>query len=113
MCCGINILLTCLSSVLLMVAMFMKVATFQGDILNITVVAVSLYFVFELDDKVMDSDPKLRPRFGSVVLKQSCEQEYKPTWINTIAAYTSHLIKLSIPFGLFMIVFISWRQVSE
>lgn len=109
----LNMLLTCFSSVLLMLAMFMKVATFTGDIMNIAVIAVSLYFVFDIDDKVMDSDPMLRPRYRRIVLKQTEKTEKDPVWIKRMASFTVFCIKTSIPLGLFMIVLVSWKSTSS
>jgi hypothetical protein len=110
--CVVNISLTCFSAIVLMVAMFLKVATFTGDIMNIAVVAVSLYFVFDLDDKVMQSDPKLKSRFQKVVLKQTEKVENPPTWIKSICAHTVQLLELSVPFGLMGVVLISWKGMG-
>jgi len=109
----LNMLISCVSAVLLMLAMFMKVATFTGDIMNIAVIAVSLYIVFDLDDKVMDSDPKLRPRYRRTVLKQTELLEKDPLWIKRMASFTVFWIKASIPLGLLMIVLVSWKSTSN
>jgi len=107
--CALNIGLTCFSAIMLMLCMFLKVATFQGDIMNIAVVAVSLYFVFDLDDKVMQSDPKLRPRYRRIVLKQTEAVPNPPTWIKSISAHTICLLECMGPVGLLMIVLVSWK----
>jgi hypothetical protein len=107
--CALNITLTCFSSVVLMLCMFLKVATFEGDIMNIAVVAVSLYFVFDLDDKVMQSDPKLRPRYRRIVLKQTEAVPNPPKWIKSVSLHTIELLNMAIPLGLMGIVLISWK----
>jgi len=107
--CALNITLTCFSSVVLMVCMFLKVATFEGDIMNIAIVAVSLYFVFDLDDKVMESDLKLRPRYRRIVLKQTEPVPNPPRWIKSVCSHTIQLLEMAIPLGLLGIILISWK----
>jgi len=104
--------LTCnvLMSFLLFFAMFLKIATFTGQVSEVAVVAVSLYFVFDLDAKVMDSDPKLRPKYRHAVLKQTAENEYKPMWLMTIAAISKAMLGMLTPLGLVSIVLFSWKS---
>jgi hypothetical protein len=112
----VNTFVTNVSAVMLMIAMLMKVATFSGDIMNIALVTVSLYFVFELDNKVMDSDPNLRGRFRREVLKQT-EDVVPPPRVAMLVKQASSLtiafINAMIPFGLLMIITFSWRQVLD
>jgi hypothetical protein len=109
--CLVNMFVTCISSVMLMLGMYMKVATFTGDTMNIAIVTVSLYFVFDLDDKIMDSDPNLRPRYRRMVLKQTVKTTNDPRYLKVMASFTVGLIKATIPLGLLMITVVSWRQV--
>lgn len=111
--CLLNIFVTNVSAVMLMIAMYMKIATFSGDIINIALVTVSLYFVFDLDDKVMDSDPHLRGRFRGEVLKQTEATGKDTLWIKRSSSLVIGLIKASVPLGLLMIIVISWRQVLD
>jgi hypothetical protein len=97
-------------SIFLQLAMFLKVATFTGAIDHVAVVAVSLYFVFELDSKVLDGDPALRARYRRMVLKQTEEREYKPTWLCTLAMLADQFLQISVPFGLLAIVMCSWKN---
>jgi hypothetical protein len=109
--CLVNMAVTCISSVCLMAAMYMKVATFQGDVTNIAIVTAALYFVFDLDEKVMDSSPTLRPRFRRQVLKQTVKTKKDPRWAKTMASYTVGIINATIPLGLLMIMIVSWRSI--
>lgn len=107
--CAVNMFVTCASSIMLMAAMFLKIATFQGDIMNISIIAVSLYFVFQLDDKVMASDPLLRPRYRRRVLMQTVKNDKTASWIKYMAHFTVFIMEHCLPFGLMGVVLISWR----
>mmetsp|Transcript_11668 Transcript_11668/g.17517 ORF Transcript_11668/g.17517 Transcript_11668/m.17517 type:complete len:109 (+) Transcript_11668:1-327(+) len=99
-------------SILLFLAMFLKIATFTGAVDDVSLVAVSLYFIFELDGKVMDSDPKLRPSYRRAVLRQTIEKPYKPTWLLVIAGMCKSFMEHLTPLGLGMIILISWKSDS-
>jgi hypothetical protein len=100
-------------SFLLFFAMFLKIATYTGAISKVAIVAVALYFVFDLDGKVMDSDPKLRPKYRHAVLKQTVEKEHKPMWLLKLAATAKSVIGLLTPCGLAVIVLIAWKSDAE
>merc|ERR1712093_664645 len=93
--------------------MFLKIATYTGNISEVATVAVSLYFIFDLDAKVMDSDPKLRPRYRLTVLKQTLEKDYKPYWLLTMSAVAKSIMGLFTPFGLAMILLVSWKNGDQ
>lgn len=111
--CSVNIFVSCASSVMLMTAMYMKVATFTGDVMNIAGVTVSLYFVFDLDRKILESDDKLKGRFGRHVLKQTVPTTADPLWIKSASSYTIGFLNATVPLGLLVIFTISWRQVLD
>ena len=83
--------------------------------MNITAVAVSLYFVFDLDDKIMDSDPKLRPRYRSIVAKMTAEQAPNcfSKAIKQASALTIYGLHCCTSLGLVLIVILSWKQQPE
>lgn len=108
--CIISMLLNFSMSLLLFFCMFLKIATYTGDAQHVAVVLVSLYFVFELDAKVMESDPKLRPSYRRMVLKQTEKRSYSPLWLNTIAGLAQTIIASLTPIGLLMLILVSWRS---
>lgn len=108
--CCLSMACNIMMSFLLFFAMFFKIATFTGKIGDVAVIAVSLYFVFDMDAKVMDSDPKLRPKYRRAVLKQVVEKPYKPTWLLVIAATSKLMLGMLTPLGLASIVLFSWKS---
>lgn len=110
----INLLVVCWVSVVLQLAIFMKVATFTGDIMNISLIATALYFVFDIDDKVMQSDPKLDRRFKRHIIKLTVMKDPNEwLFIKKIGAFFIGIIDALTPFGLLMIITIGWKQVTE
>jgi len=108
--CTFSMVMNISMSVLLQVVMFLKVATFTGTMESVAVVAVSLYFVFDLDSKVMESDSKLKPKYRRQVISQTVEREYKPMWFLRMASVSIALVRSSVPIGLLSIVLFSWRN---
>jgi len=111
--CLFSMTMNIVMSFLLFLAMFFKIATFTGQVQDVALVAVSLYFVFDLDGKVMDSDPKLRPKYRHAVLKQTVEKEYKPQWLLRVGAVSKGAMSMVTPIGLMMIVLISWKSDDQ
>jgi hypothetical protein len=111
--CLWSMIACCSSSFLVMVCMFMKVATFQGDIINIAIVAVSLYFIFDIDSKVMEGDPILKARYTRMVCKLTVKEPSPPNWVYRLAAFSIAIIKMIIPFGFAMLVLVSWKQTQQ
>lgn len=110
--CLVSIVASVGSALLLQLCMFMKVATFQGDIINIAVVTMSLYFVFDLDKKVMESDPKLIPMYTRFIGLLSEKEDFEPIWVKRIASIGVAFMQFLQPFGLAMIVLVSWKAVG-
>lgn len=108
--CTFSMVMNISMSVMLQLVMFLKVATFTGTMESVAVVAISLYFVFDLDTKVMEIDPKLKPKYRRQVVAQTVERDYKPMWLMKMAAVAIALVRATVPFGLLGIVLFSWRH---
>lgn len=109
--CVLSMLMNISMSLMLQLCMFLKIATFQGAVDQVAVVAVSLYFIDGLDDKVMRSDPKLRPRYRRAVAKQTEEREGpKPKWLKTLAFAMIGVSSAAVPVGLLCIILLSWQN---
>jgi len=109
--CTISLTVNIAMSCMLQLIMFLKVATFTGAIDGIAVVAVSLYFIFDLDDKVFDADPALRKKYRRAVLKQTMPTQ-GPKYILRMANMSKCVLEASVPFGLLAIVLFSWRSAE-
>jgi len=110
--CCLSMLVNICMSFMLQIAMFLKVATFNGKIEHVAVVAVSLYFVFELDKKILEADPKLRAKYRKEVLEMTVLREYQPTWINSLTLFAIGLLRATVPVGLLLIVLLSWKNAD-
>jgi len=110
--CSLSMLLNITMSLMLEAAMFLQVATFTGEVSDVAITAVSLYFIFDLDDKVMEADPKLRLKYRRAVAKQTQEKpKEKHPWIMpVIASMSAAAVKLTVPFGLIGIVLLAWKN---
>jgi len=111
--CALSMVMNVSMSMLLQICMFLKVATFADTMEHVALVAVSLYFVFDLDDKVMDADPKLKPLYRRNVLRQTEEREGKPKWVNRLAGTAVLLLKSSVPVGLLFIILSGWKSKTS
>jgi len=110
--CTFSMIMNISMSMLLQLVMFLKVATFTGTMESVAVVTLSLYFVIELDKKVMESDPKLRPMYRTQVKAQTVEKTYKPMWLKKIASFSMGLMNETVPLGLLGVVLFSWKNLN-
>ncbi|CAE7189139.1 unnamed protein product [Symbiodinium sp. CCMP2456] len=113
--CNVAMGLNVLMSVMLEFCMFLKVATYTGRIGNVAMTAVSLYFIFDLDDRVMEADPKLRQKYRRAVAAQTEPKlkEQHPWMIPTIASLSAAFVNLTVPLGLIGIVLIAWKREKD
>lgn len=113
--CNVAMGLNVLMSVMLEFCMFLKVATYTGRIGNVAMTAVSLYFIFDLDDRVMEADPKLRQKYRRAVAAQTEPKlkEHHPWMIPTIASLSAAFVNLTVPLGLIGIVLIAWKREKD
>ena len=113
--CTLSMLLNVLMSILLEAAMFLKVATFTGRIANVAMTAVSLYFIFDLDDRIMEADPKLRQRYRRAVAAQTVPiaPDKRPRAIPILANVFASIVKLTVPLALIGVVLFAWRRYDD
>ena len=106
--CNVAMFLNVVMSILLELAMFLKVATFTGRFDNVAMTAVSLYFIFDLDDRVMEADPKLKQRYRRAVAAQTVPKapEFRPRLIPIISNISAAFVQVTVPMGLVGIVLI-------
>lgn len=68
--CVLSLVLNVCSSMMLQACMAMKVSTYTGDMVEVTICATALYFVFDLDEKVMQTNPSLKDIYRRNVFEQ-------------------------------------------
>eukprot|EP00931_Biecheleriopsis_adriatica_P121055 TRINITY_DN96134_c0_g1_i1.p1 TRINITY_DN96134_c0_g1~~TRINITY_DN96134_c0_g1_i1.p1 ORF type:complete len:492 (-),score=120.24 TRINITY_DN96134_c0_g1_i1:43-1518(-) len=112
--CLMSMCMNVVMSLALQVCMFIKVATFTGDTINVALVAVSLYFVFDLDNKALDTDPKLKAMYRRAVLEQTVEVEPGGSLriLQSTASAAIAISRLAVPLGLAGIVLLAWQNTD-
>jgi hypothetical protein len=96
----------------LVACMYIKVATFSGDMADIAIVTVALYFVSDLDEKVLEANPKMKKLYGKQVLAQTEVNDEKPVWIKKVIGLACHGLDLSVPLGIAFIALFSWKGLD-
>lgn len=108
--CWLSMIVNISTALLLQVTIFLKIATYKDQIDHIVIATVSLYFVSDLDEKIMSSEIQLRSRYSRAVGKLTEQQSYQPRWMMCIAALTIAVMRFAVPVGLLGIFAASWRN---
>ena len=112
--CSLSQLMSVVISLLLLACMFVKVATYTGDIGNIALVAVSLYFIFDLEERLFEAHPKLRTSYRAALKQQVIlRQPRLPARAMLQAAIGSlWLCRFVAPFGIYGIAAVAWKNTK-
>jgi len=102
-------------SFLLQATMLLRVATYTGSVEQLVVVAVSLYFVLDLDARAVESDLGLRLHYHrrmALLTKEAAEEEAGrgAVCVARIAVATAAALRSLVPLGLLAALLMSWRQ---
>merc|ERR1712203_982755 len=89
--CTMSSVLDIIVSLLCQVIFIMEVGVCEiHDVETVVTIAIALYFIFELDDRIMDIDPHNRTRYRREVLRSTIEDEeeskIKMRWVKSMAA---------------------------
>jgi len=107
---SISMIMNITMTLILQGVMILKVATYHEKIQDIALVCVSLYFIFDLDHKVMETTPNLRVNYGHAVQKLTFHQFFDPAWMNRLGLTAIWLSRLLTPIGLYIIVLLAWKS---
>jgi hypothetical protein len=111
--CTASTLLDIVVSLLSQVIFIMEVGTCAiDDVEKIVTISIALIFIFEIDDKMMDIDPRNRTRYRREVLRSTEEDDTdaQPVWIKSIAAIAVLVSWLVNIIGVLGYIFIRWRN---
>merc|ERR1712113_1296585 len=61
--CTVSLGMSIVSSVMLVLCLYLKVATFTGDVANLAIITVALHYVSDLDDKIMEGSPEIKLKY--------------------------------------------------
>eukprot|EP00929_Paragymnodinium_shiwhaense_P074073 TRINITY_DN3788_c0_g1_i3.p1 TRINITY_DN3788_c0_g1~~TRINITY_DN3788_c0_g1_i3.p1 ORF type:complete len:524 (+),score=87.43 TRINITY_DN3788_c0_g1_i3:68-1639(+) len=100
-------------SLVLPLVFLLRAATYTGDATSIAIELTSLYFVFDLDTKIMDSDSGLEVRFRYVIKRQKAmglrpENEH-PKLMTRIVGFTQLCLDFSIKYLLLFALATAWE----
>jgi len=104
-----------LMSTLLLFSMVLKVATFTGQIQDIALVMVSLYFVFNLQYQILDTDPNIKLMYMKAVKELTEETQHSLSKLimhvkERVAAIMLIAVSFIGPIGLAIIVLAAWHD---
>jgi hypothetical protein len=103
-------------SIMLQMAFFVSIATFEGDMISATGKAVALYFVFDLDKKIFDGNRELKASYRAEVRhlskkeKSSPEAPHPAGYLFDAAGYASWLLQLMSPVYVYLLFFMAFKS---
>lgn len=111
--CLLSMAVTISMSILLQICFFLKVSTFTGDMGDMAITAVTLYFIFDLDDRVLEASPSLRQMYRRAVVRQNVwDRTADPGWLLQLAGVACFLISMMSPIYLCLIITLAWRSAA-
>eukprot|EP00931_Biecheleriopsis_adriatica_P042764 TRINITY_DN24390_c0_g1_i1.p1 TRINITY_DN24390_c0_g1~~TRINITY_DN24390_c0_g1_i1.p1 ORF type:complete len:436 (+),score=61.19 TRINITY_DN24390_c0_g1_i1:186-1493(+) len=108
--CVLCTLMSCWVSLSLFIIMYVKVATYTGDFHRVALIAVSLYFVFDLDQKIIESSPSYLPRYDAKVARLTEKIGTDFRWMKSLAHGFQVLADSAAPFAFLMLVLVAWKN---
>merc|ERR1740117_429739 len=103
------------------ICMYLLITTFTLDGTESATKAalslVALYFMLDLDTRILDTDPALRPKYRRQVLRQTeivtdaDGQPYRPVFLLAIATGANALVHWFAPMSLLCVLFLNWTPV--
>jgi len=117
--CCLSMFINFVMSILLPLVFLLKCATYTGDprtgadIAAIVVEITGLYFVFDLDYKIMEADSSLETRFRYVIRRQKAlglrPPEERPQHLTRAVGITQLLLDFSVKYLLVFALATSWE----
>jgi len=107
---SISMFMNITMTLLLQLVMILKVATYHEKIQDVALVCVSLYFIFDLDDKVMETTPGLKVRYGHAVQKLTMHQFFDPSWMYRVGMSAIYFSRRLTMVGLWVIIVVGWKS---
>eukprot|EP00928_Gymnodinium_smaydae_P042207 TRINITY_DN2844_c0_g6_i1.p1 TRINITY_DN2844_c0_g6~~TRINITY_DN2844_c0_g6_i1.p1 ORF type:complete len:450 (-),score=77.81 TRINITY_DN2844_c0_g6_i1:128-1477(-) len=108
---GFQLMLKCC---LLFLAMFMTIATFNGEYDAAVIKLAALYLVFDLDRKMVKADLHLKAAYRLEVKRRVHPVHgFKPRALTVLLGVTSDLMKLVTPLGVAATVLLAWSDAES
>lgn len=112
--CYLAMFINFVMSLALPAVFLIKIATYTGDIASVAVEITSLYFVCDLDRKIMETDTSLQTRFRyvckrSLALGQRPEED-KPKLMMKVVGCTQLFMDFSVKYMLLFSLATAWQN---
>lgn len=112
--CYTSMAINFIMSLALPAVFLMRIATYTGDIASVAIEITSLYFVVDLDRKIMETDGSLQTRFRYLMKRQLAlgqrPEEDKPKVMMKIVGVTQLLLDFSVKYMLLFSLATSWQN---
>lgn len=108
-----SLFVTFYTATMVQVVMFFKVATFNEDIQTLVVNVMALYWVNDLDETVMKSNPTLDKMYTEEVKLQTEAEQTKPKWIREVHRLTYPIMTFVYYIGFFCVLATYWIATSK
>eukprot|EP00929_Paragymnodinium_shiwhaense_P014919 TRINITY_DN122906_c0_g1_i1.p1 TRINITY_DN122906_c0_g1~~TRINITY_DN122906_c0_g1_i1.p1 ORF type:complete len:543 (-),score=41.67 TRINITY_DN122906_c0_g1_i1:403-2010(-) len=115
--CILSMAINFMMSLLLPCVFLLRAATYQGDVAGIAVQITALYFVFDLDTKIMESDSSLQVRYRYVIKRQKAmglrpESEH-PKTMTRVVGITQLVMDFSVKYLLLFSLGSAWQGGAD
>lgn len=111
--CIISMTINFVMSLLLPLVFLLKAATYTGDASGIVVEITALYFIFDLDGKIMESDSSLQTRFRYVIKRQKAmglrPESERPQLMTRVIGVTQLVMDFSVKYLLLFALATAWE----
>jgi len=107
---SISLLITIVVATFLEVVVFLKIMVLTASVEEVTLIIMAMFFVNDLDEKVMKGQPHLRKLYWANCYEQSHFRKHKPNWILHLVKGAVPIIKIIQYLGLIGMVSIAWKD---
>jgi len=114
--CSASQIVCTLKALFLVAAMFLTIATFEGEYLEAAVLLTSLFMLLELDRKLLQADSSLRKTYRAAAVRHSHERlegHHDPTWMRVIGGISILIMSSFAPLGVAGLVLFGWRSNKD
>eukprot|EP00929_Paragymnodinium_shiwhaense_P120659 TRINITY_DN92654_c0_g1_i1.p2 TRINITY_DN92654_c0_g1~~TRINITY_DN92654_c0_g1_i1.p2 ORF type:complete len:114 (+),score=19.12 TRINITY_DN92654_c0_g1_i1:2-343(+) len=104
-------------SLMLPCVFLLRAATYSGDVAGIAIQMTALYFIFDLDTRIMESDAGLELRFRYVIKRQRAmglrpEAEH-PRLMTKVVGITQLAMDFSVKYLLLFSLATAWQGADQ
>merc|ERR1712113_1277107 len=99
-----------LRRLLVQITMFLKIATFTGQIEHVVAAAVALFCVCDLDEKILQSEAQLKAKYARGISQLTEDRGSRPACMMRSAMLVVVFLRMMVPAALVAIALIAWKR---